>query len=1450
MLALTLVALLLLPVGSVLPGGATTHAPPSRGLAPSVTISGALNVSSLVTYANTSLTLLGGISIRSGGTLSLSNVSMTMTELSNLANGIEVQKGGALRASQLSVTSSSASNHWWMRADPGSTLSLHGGAFTDLGGSSTPGVDVQTSSATVDGISFDQYTSALKVEGAGATVSYCTFLHSTATSASTYIVSAVGGGTGLALDHSTFRTMANVGALSLAVGNASIVANTFTLNASGTNINPIWIGYSGRGTPNAGGTVFLDNHVDGADVGDIGAPNVNISGNVVNDPGPNRNFGIHASVTIGTSPGIWIHNLTIDHNVVSNYTYYGIRIEQNVTRFHVDGNSILPPREPQPAGVPQPNGVYAIRSVNNGTIDDNYIDMSVGPSLASIGICLESNTSDITIRGNVVLNATQNALNIQGNDGHFDSATWYEDGASDRNVVEDNQFVNDLTNQQTKFMIVAVVLWQWANYTTVANNTFVGWGNVSGVSITYDGAAVLTSCSYGTFYGNRIVDASFGFIFRNFGSVKLTGVGTYNRSANVVDGNALYGITKQAVVEDTSDGMGPIANVIDVLWNTSTASKTPSGYLQAIHAATELGGWSGNGTYGLTLRTLDPVTGVPTTYATYLRWTSPAFGLSVRGSALGTGTLDFPGPVATASGLSYSLPSAGALSHSFCLGNRNVNYSVSYATSGGSRTSVTVSAPGGNASFGTSSSGQVNVSASLSGSTSTSGGAGCLAGQGVPSGNGGSSTSVYAVQGTVWDATNSTALSGATVQVTGGASTTTGSAGSYAFSLANGTYTLTASAPGHTSASATITIAGTGVTRDFNLTRSTNSSSGGAANYSIAFTQTGLPSSASWWVTLNGTTLHSANTTIGFSRANGTYAYTVGGPTGYAPTPKMGSVSVRGAAARVSVTFSAANSTSARYAVTFNASGLPSSSVWAVTLNGTLQNSSGTLDAFAEPNGTYAYSVGGPIGFTASPSSGSVTVGGGSVTVAVLFNATSLPSSNYSITFSESGLPTSTAWWVTLNGTSAHSSTSTVVFSRGNGTYPYTVGGPAGYTASPGMGSLTVRGSAVSVSVLFSTTVPGTSNYTVDFTESGLPTSSSWTVSLNASAKTTTGAALVFSESNGTYSYLVTAPAGFAAAPSSGTVNVLGSAVSVSLLFTAIVPSSTNFTITFSETGLPASTSWWVTLNGTSQHSSTSTVAFSRPNGTYSYTVGGPSGYTVSPSSMGSLMVQGGSVSRSVTFASSSGGSGIVSLYLSGTVTVSGSGTPLSGAKVALQPGGTFSTGTNGTYRFLVTNGSYSISVKDPGYNSQTATVTISGASVVRNFALIQHKTLLSGTVSLFPSATTRLVANVSLAGTPYWQATNGSGGYEMPVPNGTYTIVVAVPGLTPVSRTVVVVGQPLVENFTVTPRSVGSAPGPGVLPLTGSAIALLMALVGILTSVLVVRRALGALRLRRNRRR
>ena len=73
----------------------------------------------------------------------------------------------------------------------------------------------------------------------------------------------------------------------------------------------------------------------------------------------------------------------------------------------------------------------------------------------------------------------------------------------------------------------------------------------------------------------------------------------------------------------------------------------------------------------------------------------------------------------------------------------------------------------------------------------------------------------------------------------------------------------------------------------------------------------------------------------------------------------------------------------------------------------------------------------------------------------------------------------------------------------------------------------------------------------------------------------------------------------------------------------------------FTESGLPTGTSWSVTLAGTVQTSTTTTITFQEPNGTYAFSVGSVSGYSVAPST-GSLHISGAPVTQALTFSTTS----------------------------------------------------------------------------------------------------------------------------------------------------------------------------------------------------------------------
>lgn len=230
----------------------------------------------------------------------------------------------------------------------------------------------------------------------------------------------------------------------------------------------------------------------------------------------------------------------------------------------------------------------------------------------------------------------------------------------------------------------------------------------------------------------------------------------------------------------------------------------------------------------------------------------------------------------------------------------------------------------------------------------------------------------------------------------------------------------------------------------------------------------------------------------------------------------------------------------------------------------------------------------------------------------------------YAVTFSESGLPAGTNWYVTLKGGSHYSTNGSIVFSETNGSYSFTVGAIAGYTASPPSGTVTVDGFAVPVPVTFSPVV-----YGVTFYESGLPSGTLWSVTFNGTAGATTNSTLKFSAKNGTFPFVVASIPGFSAGPSFGNETVAGSAVSIAITFTPV--GIKTYIVTFSETGLPSGMLWLVTLNGTPESSTLRSLNFTEPNGAYPYTVGTVPGYNETPSS-GTVTVNAGPTGVSVSF--------------------------------------------------------------------------------------------------------------------------------------------------------------------------------------------------------------------------
>jgi len=161
---------------------------------------------------------------------------------------------------------------------------------------------------------------------------------------------------------------------------------------------------------------------------------------------------------------------------------------------------------------------------------------------------------------------------------------------------------------------------------------------------------------------------------------------------------------------------------------------------------------------------------------------------------------------------------------------------------------------------------------------------------------------------------------------------------------------------------------------------------------------------------------------------------------------------------------------------------------------------------------------------------------------------------------------------------------------------------------------------------------------------------------------------------------------------------------------------------------------------------------------------------------------------------------------LVGTVTNAATGAPIQGARVEVTgpSNRTMVTGADGTYRTTLPTGNYTVTVSAFGYQTGTATVTITeGQTTTQNFPLAPASAFtVSGVVR---DGTGAPVANatVVIQGTPFPPVTTGAdGSYSFAnVPAGTYTMAASAGACYGAqSQSVVVDGNETV-NFTLPQR-------------------------------------------------
>jgi sugar lactone lactonase YvrE len=230
----------------------------------------------------------------------------------------------------------------------------------------------------------------------------------------------------------------------------------------------------------------------------------------------------------------------------------------------------------------------------------------------------------------------------------------------------------------------------------------------------------------------------------------------------------------------------------------------------------------------------------------------------------------------------------------------------------------------------------------------------------------------------------------------------------------------------------------------------------------------------------------------------------------------------------------------ASFLVNFTETGLSPGTPWSFIVNGTLYSSATASRLIAFVNGTYDWSVPPISGYQLTSSTPTVVVNGAPLGVALNFSQ-----SAYSVTFAESDLPSGTNWTVEVGGHGVSGTGTALGLELPNGTYDFTVPGVPGYQPTPRGGSIAVNAGPAIATVSFAPTT-----YALTFSETGLPSNSTWAVRVNGLLYSSLNSSILVPEANGSYTYRVGAVPGYTASPVSGNGSISAAPSSVAIQFT------------------------------------------------------------------------------------------------------------------------------------------------------------------------------------------------------------------------------------------------------------------------------------------------------------
>jgi len=366
-----------------------------------------------------------------------------------------------------------------------------------------------------------------------------------------------------------------------------------------------------------------------------------------------------------------------------------------------------------------------------------------------------------------------------------------------------------------------------------------------------------------------------------------------------------------------------------------------------------------------------------------------------------------------------------------------------------------------------------------------------------------------------------------------------GTSATLAFQLANGTYLFTVvTPPGFVAAppGGSMTVNGSAVDRSVVFSVHT---------YSWVVQERGLPVGTPWYSNFSGSSgigrYATSSSSVVAHLANGTYTLTSssGDPRWVAASGGI-AFTVDGTGGNLSVIFSLM-----AFGADATAAGLPVGTLWAVNFTGPLgswQNSSRTGQLFeALPNGSYTYRAWVPAGgWQAEPPIGTLAISGSPYRFEINFTQVVYP-----VNFHAVGLPLGVAWFVNFSNSSSARFTGTEgTLLIPNGTYHFQVTSADGrWAPTVSSGSFTVTAASKAVEIVFHEL------FEVEFAESGLPSRTSWSATLNGTTKSGSGPITFTGVVNGTYPFTIPSILPYNAVPSSGNISVKGANSTATITF-------------------------------------------------------------------------------------------------------------------------------------------------------------------------------------------------------------------------------------------------------------------------------------------------------------